>query len=180
MKPGYEHLLQRAEQLIARIEAVLPQALPEPDWSSSTAFRYRKRSVGRSSLEPVLHIGAMRLDDLKEMEPQKEKIRRNTLQFVNGALANNVLLTGARGTGKSSLIRACLNEYAQRGLRLIEVDKADLATVPATVPQRQLQQPTYQFDLENHHAVTQSETQGGSTGTNKQRFSHEPNPVGPI
>ena len=68
MKPGYEHLLQRAEQLIARIEAVLPQALPEPDWSSSTAFRYRKRSVGRSSLEPVLHIGAMRLDDLKEIE----------------------------------------------------------------------------------------------------------------
>jgi predicted AAA+ superfamily ATPase len=65
----------------------------------------------------VRHIGAMRLADLKEIDPQKEKIQRNTLQFVNGQLANNVLLTGARGTGKSSLIRACLNEYATQGLR---------------------------------------------------------------
>ncbi len=126
MNAQFEHLLLRAEQLISRIEAVLPQALTAPDWRASVAYRYRKRSSGHGVLEPVRHVGAMRLDNLKEIEPQKERILRNTLQFVNGQPANNVLLTGARGTGKSSLIKACLNEYAARGLRLIEVDKADL------------------------------------------------------
>ena len=126
MNAQFEHLLLRAEQLIGRIEAVLPQALTAPDWSASVAYRYRKRSSGHGVLEPVRHVGVMRLDNLKEIEPQKERILRNTLQFVQGQPANNVLLTGARGTGKSSLIKACLNEYAARGLRLIEVDKADL------------------------------------------------------
>ena len=126
MNTQFEHLLLRAEQLIGRIEAVLPQALTAPDWRASVAYRYRKRSSGHGVLEPVRHVGAMRLENLKEIEPQKEKILRNTLQFVEGQPANNVLLTGARGTGKSSLIKACLNEYAARGLRLIEVDKADL------------------------------------------------------
>jgi len=133
MNTNFEHLLARAEQLVGRIEAVLPQPLAAPDWLASTAYRYRKRSAGRSSLEPVRHIGAMRLDDLKEIEPQKEKIQRNTLQFVRGQLANNVLLTGARGTGKSSLVRACLNAYAHLGLRLIEVDKVDLVDLPDIV-----------------------------------------------
>jgi len=81
----------------------------------------------------VRHVGVMRLSDLKEIEPQKEKIRRNTEHFVSGQPANNVLLTGARGTGKSSLIKACLNEYAARGLRLIEVDKTDLTDLPDIV-----------------------------------------------
>lgn len=133
MSTNVYQLLARAEQLINRIEAVLPQPLAQPDWQASNAFRYRKRSAGRSSLEPVRHIGAMKLSDLKEIEPQKEKIQRNTLQFVRGDLANNVLLTGARGTGKSSLIRACLNEYAHLGLRLIEVDKTDLTDLPDIV-----------------------------------------------
>ena len=133
MNAAFEHLLQRAEQLMHRLEATLPQALSQPDWSASSAYRYRKRSAGRSSLEPVRHIGAMRLADLKEIDGQKDKIQRNTLQFVRGQLANNVLLTGARGTGKSSLIRACLNEYATQGLRLIEVDKADLTDLPDIV-----------------------------------------------
>ncbi len=128
-----EHLLARAEQLISRIEAVLPQALTAPDWSASVAYRYRKRSSGHGVLEPVRHVGAMRLSDLKEIEPQKEKIQRNTEHFVNGQPANNVLLTGARGTGKSSLIKACLNEYAPLGLRLIEVDKSDLTDLPDIV-----------------------------------------------
>ena len=75
----------------------------------------------------------MALSDLKEINDQKEKIQRNTEQFVKGKPANNVLLTGARGTGKSSLIKACLNEYAARGLRLIEVDKADLTDLPDIV-----------------------------------------------
>jgi uncharacterized protein len=133
MNEKFEHLLLRAEQLIGRIEAVLPQSLSEPDWSASTAYRYRKRSTGHGTLEPVRHVGAMRLNDLKEIEPQKDRIHRNTMQFVDGKPANNVLLTGARGTGKSSLIRACLNEYAPRGLRLIEVDKADLVDLPDIV-----------------------------------------------
>jgi len=133
MNEKFAHLLLRAEQLISRIESVLPQALSQPDWTASVAYRYRKRSSGHGALEPVRHVGAMHLTDLKEIEPQKEKIQINTLQFVNGKPANNVLLTGARGTGKSSLIKACLNEYAGRGLRLIEVDKADLTDLPDIV-----------------------------------------------
>ena len=126
MSDKFDHLLLRAEQLIDRIEAVLPGALGQPDWTASFAFCYRKRSNGHGVLEPVRQLAAMRLADLCEIEIQKEKIRRNTLQFVEGKPANNVLLTGARGTGKSSLIKACLNEFGPRGLRLIEVDKADL------------------------------------------------------
>ncbi len=126
MIPDFDHIFRRAEQLMERIEAALPQSLAAPDWRASVAYRYRKRSSGQGLLAPVRHVGVMRLADLKEIEPQKERIQRNTLQFVNGQPANNVLLTGARGTGKSSLIKACLNEYAARGLRLIEVDKADL------------------------------------------------------
>jgi uncharacterized protein len=122
----FEHLLSRAAALMDRIEAVIPQPLKAPDFSSGIAWRYRKRASGHGSLEPVRHLAAMGLSDLKEIDVQKEKIQRNTLQFVNGKPANNVLLTGARGTGKSSLIRACLHEHAERGLRLIEVDKADL------------------------------------------------------
>ena len=133
MSESFEHLMARAEQLISRIEATLPQALAAPDWTASVAFRYRKRGAGRGTLEPVRHVGAMRLTDLQEIDAQKEKIDSNTSQFVEGRLANNVLLTGARGTGKSSLIRACLHEYAGRGLRLIEVDKTDLVDLPDIV-----------------------------------------------
>ncbi len=133
MNEAFERLLTRAEHLLGRIESVLPQALTAPDWSAAAAWRYRKRSTGHGSLEPVRHIGKMALGDLKEIEPQKDKIQRNTLHFVEGKPANNVLLTGARGTGKSSLIRACLNEYAPQGLRLIEVDKADLVDLPDIV-----------------------------------------------
>lgn len=133
MNEQFERLLHRAEQLITRIEAVLPQPMSAPDWSVAVAWRYRKRSSGHGVLEPVRHVGAMRLVDLQEIDGQKEKIQRNTLQFVEGLPANNVLLTGARGTGKSSLVRACLNEYAPQGLRLIEVDKSDLIDLPDIV-----------------------------------------------
>ena len=133
MNENFDRLLVRAEQLMARIESVLPQALGQPDWTASMAFRYRKRSSGHAVLEPVRHVGALRLADLREIDVQKEKIRLNTLQLVMGKPANNVLLTGARGTGKSSLIKACLNEYAHLGLRLIEVDKADLVDLPDIV-----------------------------------------------
>ncbi len=79
------------------------------------------------------HVSGMALHELKEIDVQKEKIERNTRQFVTGRTANNVLLTGARGTGKSSLIKACLNAFAAQGLRLIEVDKADLVDLPDIV-----------------------------------------------
>lgn len=133
MNEPFERLLERAEQLMARIESVLPQPMLAPDWAAAVAWRYRKRSSGHGVLEAVRHVGAMRLSDLQEIDGQKEKIQRNTLQFVQGLPANNVLLTGARGTGKSSLIRACLNEYAPQGLRLIEVDKAELVDLPDIV-----------------------------------------------
>ena len=133
MNEQFERLMARVESLVTRIESVLPQPLSAPDWTSSVAYRYRKRSSGHGSLEPVKHLGAVRLLDLKEIEGQKEKITRNTEHFISGKPANNVLLTGSRGTGKSSLIKACLNEYSARGLRLIEVDKADLVDLPDIV-----------------------------------------------
>jgi len=125
-----EQLLDKVSQLVDRIEAVLPQPLGAPDWSQAVAWRYRKRSSGHGVLEPVRHVAAMSLDDLQEIDDQKEKMQRNIEQFVQGRPANNVLLTGARGTGKSSLIKACLNHFAPQGLRLIEVDKEDLTDLP--------------------------------------------------
>ena len=133
MNEKFEHLVERVGLLMDRLERVLPQPLSAPDWLASIAFRYRKRSSGHGTLEPVRHVGAIALADLQEIDGQKEKIQRNTLQFVQGLPANNVLLTGARGTGKSSLIKACLNAYAAQGLRLIEVDKADLIDLPDIV-----------------------------------------------
>ena len=126
------HLITRAEALLARLEAVLPHPLTAPDWAAAIAFRYRKRG-GSGVVEPVRHVAPIRLASLVEVEPQKERLLRNTEQFVAGFGANNVLLTGARGTGKSSLIKACLNEFADCGLRLIEVDKTDLVDLPDIV-----------------------------------------------
>jgi predicted AAA+ superfamily ATPase len=132
MSAALDSLLQRAERLLERLEAVLPQPLTAPDWAASVAYRYRKRG-GHGVLEPVRHVATIALTDLQEIDDQKDKIQRNTEHFVQGLPANNVLLTGARGTGKSSLIKACLNAYAAQGLRLIEVDKADLVDLPDIV-----------------------------------------------
>ncbi len=133
MNDRFEQLLAQAERVLTRLEAVLPQPLSPPDWGASIAWRYRKRGTGVGRLEPVRHVAEMRLADLREIDAQKEKIERNTRQFVEGRPANNVLLTGARGTGKSSLIRACLHTFAPQGLRLVEVDKADLTDLPDIV-----------------------------------------------
>ena len=129
---GLEQLLLRAESLLARVEAILPAATPAVDWSSF-AFRWRRRQGAASHLQAVAHVSAIALDDLHNIGTQKAQIEQNTRQFVAGRPANNVLLTGARGTGKSSLIKACLNEYASQGLRLIEVDKDDLVDLPDIV-----------------------------------------------
>lgn len=125
-------LMSRAEALIDRLEQVLAPQLPSPDWQASTAFRWRKRN-GRGAIEPVAHVHRIDLKDLKGIDDQKRLIEENTRQFVAGLPANNVLLTGARGTGKSSLIKALLNRYAPRGLRVIEVEKQDLIDLPDIV-----------------------------------------------
>ncbi len=133
MSEAFDRLMHRAEQLINRIESILPGPLSAPDWGASIAFRYRRRSNGHGVLEPVKHVAPLKLSELKEIDAQREKIVRNTEQFINGLPANNVLLTGSRGTGKSSLVKACLNEFAAQGLRLIEIDKADVVDLPDIV-----------------------------------------------
>ena len=120
-----EQFLQRAESVLARVEAMLPARAPEIDWSA-TAFRWRVGRDQRGHLSAVAHPSRIRLEDLHNIALQKEQIEQNTRQFISGLPANNVLLTGARGTGKSSLIKACLVQFSDQGLRLIEVDKEHL------------------------------------------------------
>jgi predicted AAA+ superfamily ATPase len=127
-----DELFSRTEALLARVEALLPASVEDPQWSSVKAARWRKRA-GRGWLQPVLQVNAVALDALVGIDAQKDAIDRNTRQFVNGLPANNVLLTGSRGTGKSSLVKAMLAKYAPKGLRLIEVDKADLVDLPDIV-----------------------------------------------
>ncbi|MCX7898293.1 MAG: ATP-binding protein [Rhodocyclaceae bacterium] len=117
-------LWARMHALLDRLEAFLPAPAPAPDWRA-IAYRWQTQG-GRGWLVPVHVPHLIRLSDLKGIEAQKTAIDRNTRQFVAKLPANNVLLTGARGTGKSSLVKAMLHKYARRGLRLIEVDKSDL------------------------------------------------------
>ena len=128
-----DQFLIRAEALLARLETILPPSPRQPDWQLAYAFRWRKRAGAASYLQAVTHVAPIALSDLQNIAPQKLQIEQNTRQFVDKRPANNVLLTGARGTGKSSLIKACLNQFAGAGLRLIEVDKADLAELPDIV-----------------------------------------------
>ena len=132
MKDEWKPIVERLDALIARLDRVLPAAQGAPDWKAANAFRWRKNARG-GFLEPVRHPHAIAFGDLKDIDEQKRRLRDNTAQFVAGRPANNVLLTGARGTGKSSLVKAALNEFAPRGLRLIEVDKRDLVDLPDIV-----------------------------------------------
>src|SRR5437763_9540673 len=124
-------LLMRAEAVLTRLESLLPAPLPKPNWKAR-AFRWRKRGE-RGYLHAVMHPHVIRLDDLVAIDEQKRVIDANTRQFLAGLPANNVLLTGSRGTGKSSLVKAMLAKYGNKGLRLIEVDKGDLVDLPDIV-----------------------------------------------
>ena len=121
---------EKLEQLLNHLETFLPKQLTEEQWSSSTAFRWRRRdsifgSIG--FLQPVKHVADISFEDLKNIDRQRDAIRDNTRNFIQKKPANNILLTGARGTGKSSLIKASLHEFAAQGLRLVEVEKEHLA-----------------------------------------------------
>ncbi len=127
-----ERFITRLHELVDRIETLLPKPAESPRWDSVVAYRWRKRS-GVGSLVPVINPHGIRLEDLQGIDEQKQLVDQNTQQFVNGYTANNVLLTGARGTGKSSLVKAVLKRYASQGLRLIEVEKQDLVDLPEIV-----------------------------------------------
>lgn len=130
--PQLASLLARAEKLLERLEPLLPPISRTPDWRTANAFRWRK-TAGVAYLQALAKLPLIQLKDLHDIDAQKARIDANTSQFVAGLPANNVLLTGARGSGKSSLIKALLNEYAPQGLRLIEVDKSDLTDLPDIV-----------------------------------------------
>jgi uncharacterized protein len=133
-------LSKELEQILRRLEQLLPPPQPATDWSASIAFRWRTggaRAGGRGAswLQPVRQVHRIRLADLRGIDRQIERVEQNTRQFLEGRPANNVLLTGARGTGKSSIVKGLLNKYARQGMRLIEVEKSDLVDLPAIVDQ---------------------------------------------
>jgi len=121
--------LDRLDRLLTKLDAWMPQALTDADWNSAIAFRWKRKDtlLGKLGyLQAVKHISDISFSDLQHIDRQKDQIYKNTKHFIDNKPANNVLLTGARGTGKSSLIKACLNEFSSKGLRLIEVDKEHL------------------------------------------------------
>lgn len=126
--------LLRAETVLARLEPLLPLQRSEIDWQQSLAARWQRE--GRSGfLQPLKVSLDLRLSDLIGVDRQCEQLARNTQQFIQGLPANHALLWGARGTGKSSLVRALLAEHAAAGLRLIEIERDHLADLPRVVEQ---------------------------------------------
>lgn len=129
--PDLTTLITRAERVLAQLEAWLPPTPPDTDWTAH-AFQWR-RNGGQGWLAAVKHLATIHTDDLQHISRQKEIIDRNTRHFLQKKPANNVLMTGARGTGKSSLVKAMLTQYGDQGLRLIEVDKSDMGDLPTIV-----------------------------------------------
>jgi len=122
-------VVEQLERVLSSVEQLLPKAIEPIDWSITRAANWRRHSFA-GYLEPIEHIEETRLDDLVGIDRQKQILDRNTRQFLRGYPANNVLLWGSRGTGKSSVVRAILNKYASDGLRIIQVDKNDLDFLP--------------------------------------------------
>jgi predicted AAA+ superfamily ATPase len=129
-----ETFLRRADTLLDRLERVLPPVPGPVDWGGAVAFRWHRDSRG-GHLWPIYHPHRIAAEDLRGLDRQLAELDRNTRQFISGLPANNALLWGARGTGKSSVIKAMLTAYSERGLRLIEVDKQDLIDLPRIVEQ---------------------------------------------
>lgn len=123
-----DNIMHRADALLSRLEGLLQHAPAEPDWSA-LAWRWQHNN-GRGYMEPVTFPHQIKLDDIHNVDEQKNAIVKNTEQFVKGYTSNNVLLTGARGTGKSSLVKALLSRFSKEGLRIVEVDKQDLTDLP--------------------------------------------------
>ena len=125
-----EELRDQLKRVLTSVEMLLPRPVPPIDWSACHAANWRRHSFS-GCLEPVPEIESIQMDDLLGIDKQKGAVEENTRQFLAGLPANNVLLWGTRGTGKSSLVRALLQRYATEGLRVIQVDKEDLAQLPA-------------------------------------------------
>ena len=145
------------KKILLRLEQLLPPGPPATDWGESIAFRWRSSSRRGAAgwLQPVRQVHRIRLADLRGIDPQIERVEQNTRQFLEGKPANNVLLTGARGTGKSSIVKGLLNKYAKQGLRLIEVEKNDLVDLPQIVDQVALRKERFLLfcdDLSFHGA----------------------------
>jgi len=128
-----ESLINRAESLLERLSTYLPATQQEVDWHG-LAWRWQVMN-GRGYLQAVPHPHQIKLEAICNVDAQKAEVVRNTAQFVSGFPANNVLLTGARGTGKSTLVKALLSEFAKDGLRIVEVDKQDMVALPEIVTQ---------------------------------------------
>ncbi len=118
-------LVAQLERVLSSVEMLLPKATKAVDWKNCYAANWRRHSFS-GYLEPVKVTDNTELDQLLGVEKQKEVMINNTRQFLQGLPANNALLWGSRGTGKSSIVKALLNKYAPEGLRIIQVEKEDL------------------------------------------------------
>ncbi len=137
-------MVEQLQRVLDAVEQVLPKPVPKIDWAVTHAANWRRRGSG-GYLDPVPEIEAFHLDDLLGIDEQKQRVVENTCQFLAGYPANNALLWGTRGTGKSTLVRALLHSYAPQGLRVIQVDKDDLVHLPAIVDE--IKRQPYRFVL---------------------------------
>jgi uncharacterized protein len=137
-------MVEQLRRVLDAVEQVLPKPVPRIDWAATHAANWRRRGSG-GYLDPVPEIEAFHLDDLLGIDVQKKQVVENTRQFLAGYPANNTLLWGTRGTGKSSLVRALLHSYAPQGVRVIQVDKDDLVHLPAIVDE--IKRQPYRFIL---------------------------------
>lgn len=118
-------VVAQLERVLGSVEMLLPKAIKPVEWSKCHAANWRRHSFS-GYLEPVKVTDNTTLDQLLGVDEQKEVMINNTRQFIQGLPANNALLWGSRGTGKSSLVKALLNKFADQGLRVIQVEKEDL------------------------------------------------------
>ncbi|SJZ83274.1 hypothetical protein SAMN02745119_01753 [Trichlorobacter thiogenes] len=139
-----KEMVEQLRRVLTAVEQLLPKPVPTIDWAETHAANWRRRGTG-GYLDPVPEIEAFHLDDLLGIDKQKQTIEENTCQFLAGLPANNALLWGTRGTGKSTLVRALLHSYASQGLRVIQVDKDDLVHLPAIVDE--IKRQPYRFIL---------------------------------